>query len=343
MYKHFSSFAVSATLLGGLAGTSGCVFDEQLIEYNMQGTIVVPREAATRTFLSPDALANCYATEDGDEDGEANECVDVRNIGAVYVGVFPSVFGANVVATYPHPEVGPGLEAGSLGDTYPYGGTSVGDFRFPCFDDLQCKLVSGRYQDYEQIISWFNETLEIPITDAEARPVESGEYFRQTCMDLLEVTSDEEINLLPKDADSSGAVEMTELDFVENADGDFESTFVLYAQEFFWDQEQEEAEGCIPGTDCTGFSVWAYVDQPSSLGVYNSCIDGTQGYEVEEYNYDFFGGRVASNILNDPSTYVSVGDWVSDSHKSGSEWVPEAYVWKDIYDQPVIRLGYEVK
>ena len=315
------------------AGTSmsGCSWQEGLIINNMQGTVVVPRAAATRTFV--------------DENGDSFELTDVRNIGPIYVGVFPSVEPANVLNSYPHPEQGPVLPNGEEGDTFPYGGTTVGDIRFGCFDALTCKMTSGRFTDYQSIVDWFGDTLGSPILDDDGVEITDGEFFRQQCFDLLEVTSDEEVLLIPTD-DTNGDDKLDELDldFVENADGDFEATFTLWQQDYFWDINHAAENDCEPGLDCQGFSVWAFMDAPArSGGSFSTCEDGTYaGFEVEEYNHDFFGGRAYSNILNYPSSYIGQGDWISNQFMQDGAFVEGAYRWDNVYDRPVIRLGHEV-
>ncbi len=312
-----------------LAALPGCQFDEGLIINNMYGTVLVPEEAATKTFV--------------DLDGNEQTLTHPANIGPVYVGVFPAVQPADVLASYPHPEIGPIYLDGVNGDTYPYGGTTVGDIRFPCFQSLRCKLISGRFQDYDELVEWYNGTLGQPIVDADGREVDNGTYFQQTCWDLLEVTSDEEVRLTSYDQDRDGELGSGEgLDFFQNADGDFEAEFILRQQEYFWDQNQEN---CEAGTDCTGFSLWAYMDGPAdNSGTFSTCnATGQNGFEVEEYNYDFFGGRVESDVLNQPGNYIGEGDWVANGHVEGGTVVDGAYVWENIYDRPVIRLGHEVQ
>ena len=322
MTRTLAALALTGTL-------AGCSFDENLPIHNMRGTIVVPREAATRTLA--------------DADGNDFEITDVRNIGPIYIGLYPSVFPADVVDSYPHPEIGPQFLEGVQGDTYPYGGTTVGDLRFGCFESLVCKLASGRFVDYDSIVDWFNNTLNDPIVDPDDRLVESGVYFQQTCWDLMEVTSDEEVRITAfEDQNDDGKLTELDLDLVENADGDFEGEFLLQQQDFYWDQNQQD---CEPGIDCTGFSVWAFMDGPAQLdSTFTTCESAGQlGFEVEDYQHDFFGGRVESNVLNQPGSYISLGDWVSDSYVEGGQVVDGAYVWNNMFDRPVIRLGHEVE
>ncbi len=307
---------ICGLLMGASLLSTGCAYDEDLLIANLQGTVVVPRAAATRTFI--------------DADGGENEITDVRLIGPVYLGLFPSVLPPNNVASYSHPEVGPQYITGVQGDTYPYGGTTVGDLKFACFEFLTCKVVSGRYVDFDSMASWFADTLQQPILDANNVPVTNGEYLRQTCFDLLEVTSDEEL-LLTAIHDRNGDEKLDEqdLDFVENKDGDFEAQFTFLQQDWYWDQTEKD---CEPGVDCTGFSLWGFMDAPSTISnVYSTC-DPAQGYEEQTYNNDYDGGRPQMDVLNQPSSWISAGDWVAD----------EGYVWKDVYEQPTINLGFEV-
>ena len=330
MHTALRSAFVSLPLLALSGGVlSGCQYDEGLIIHNMRGKVVVPRAAATRVIT--------------DADGNSTEVVDSRNIGPVYVGVFPSVLPANVVDTFPHPEIGPVYLEDVQGDTYPYGGTTIGDLRFACFDGLTCKMVSGRHLDFQSIIDWFSGTLNQPIVDAQGAEVANGEYFRQTCFDLMEVTSDEEVYItVTEDKNGDEKIDAQDLDFQENADGDFEAEFILWQQDFFWDQD---AEDCTPGTDCPGFSVWAFMDGPSGVNnSFSTCTsDSSEGFRVNEYNVDFWGGRAEPDVLNAPGKYIGAGDWVSDAHLKGGEWVEGAYRWDNIYDEPVIRIGHEVQ
>ena len=49
-------------------------------------------------------------------------------------------------------------------------------------------------------------------------------------------------------------------------------------------------------------------------GDFSTCEqDFNSGFEVEEYDHDFFGGRVWPDVLNSPTTYLGEGDWVSDA------------------------------
>lgn len=328
--RHAGSFLSLFALVAAVGTQAGCRFDEGLAIHNLVGTVVVPRAAATRQQLQ--------------EDGTVVDVVDVRNIGPVYIGLFAAVEEANVIQTYPHPSIGPIYLDGVQGDTYPYGGTTIGDFRFACFDALTCRVTSGRYDSYDAIVEWFNDTLKSPIADADGRTVNNGEYFRQTCMDLMEVTSDDEVHLLPPDHDDDGKITAVDLDFVENEDGDFVGEFKIWQQQYFWDQEDQEKTDCTPGLDCKSFSVWAFMDGPSEADAgFTTCeSDDFIGFEVEEYNYDFWGGAAQEDVLNKPGTYIGAGDWVSDSYLDGGTATPGFYQWNNAFDRPTIILGHQV-
>ncbi|HHO51663.1 MAG TPA: hypothetical protein ENK18_12515 [Deltaproteobacteria bacterium] len=302
-----------------LAGAclSGCAYDEGLIIENLKGTIKIPIEAATRTII--------------DEEGNATELTDPRLIGPVYLGLYPSVAEANVLERYPHPELGPQYQTDVPGDAYPYGGISVGDIRFACLEFLTCKVVSGRYADWNSLVEWF-QLIQQPILDNQGVEISDGEYLRQTCYDLLNVTSDAETRITAyEDRNGDGETNELDLDFVLDDAGEYYvGDFTLWQQEFFWDQDQEN---CTPGLDCKGFTLWGWMDAPSSLSFkYSTCEDGL-GQNIEVYDADFIGGRPQADLLNFPSIYIDDGDWV----------VGNPYQWDNIDARPELILDFEVQ
>jgi hypothetical protein len=295
MNRNLMAILALSTLLG-----DGCVFDEGLDIQTMTGTVVVPRAAATRTFVG--------------EDDVEQEITDVKLIGPVYLGLFSGV--ENGIERYPHPSVGPAYQAGRIGDTYPYGGTTVGDYQFACVEFLSCKVVSGRYQDFNEIISWFNDTVGETVTDSVGLPIETGEYLRQRCYEILEVTSDDELRLTnTRDRNEDGTIDAKDLDFVENAAGDFEAKFTIYNQEYV-----------------DGFSLWGWMDAPSETSYKFSSCDPSSGYVYREYNENFSSGRAWRDLLNRPSDVITVGDWVSE----------DPHIYQSIDDDVSLTLGYMV-
>lgn len=308
----------SALLMGVLAtAASGCTWDERLIIDNLRGTVRVPVEAATRTLL--------------DQNGNPEEVTDVALIGPVYLGLYPGVEPANVIERYPHPEVGPQYLDGVQGDSYPYGGTTVGDIRFACFESLSCKVTSGRFASWQAILDWFERVGE-PVRDGFGQPITNAEFFKQTCYDLLDVTSDEEIRITAyEDRNDDGAKDALDLDFVLDESGEFfEAEFVIWQQEFFYDVDQE---GCTPGTDCKGMSLWGFMDAPGSAEFSFSTCDPTFGFDTEVYDAEFRTGSVVSDVLNFPAARISDGDWVAS----------EPYQWDDVNAEPTIVLDFEVQ
>ena len=306
-----------ALFLGALAAAaSGCAYEEGLIIENLKGQVRIPVEAATRTFVT--------------DDGEVT-VTDPALIGPVYLGLFPGIEPANVIEAYPHPEVGPVYLDGIEGNTYPYGGTTIGDFRFGCFEALSCRMVSGRYADWQDIIDWF-ELIGDPILDGFGREVDNSELFRQTCFDLLDFTSDAETRITAyEDRNGDGELDEQDLDFVLDDAGEyFVGEFTIWQQEMFWDQD---AEGCTPGADCPAFSLWGWMDAPSTNEFTFSTCDPEQGFRVNIYDADFIAGRAVIDLLNFPGQRISQGDWVSS----------ESFRWDNIYDEPVLTLDFEVQ
>lgn len=297
-----------ASLLMIVALASGCGYDESLSIHDMNFSITLPEEAATRTFIH--------------SDGSEELVSDPALIGPVYVGFYPSV--QEGIQPYLYPEIGPIYEAGIDGDAYPYGGSSIGDIRFPCMEYLQCKVVSGRYVDFDDMVSWFNDTLEAPIVDASGDVVTSGDYIAQTCFDLLNYSDESEIRLTATDdKNEDGALDKLDLDFVQQADGTYKGDFTVYQQEYFQNAETGD-----------GFTLWGWMDAPDVLTQRFTTCDPTQGYQETEYNNDFFSGRPYLDLLNFPSNYIGAGDWVASE--------PHKYAAFDDADVN-ITLGFEVQ
>lgn len=274
-----------------------CGFDEGLIINDMTARVIVPREAATRVMPN----------------GE--EVTDVRLIGPVFLGFYADT--RDDVFGYNHPAIGPVFNNSVGGDAYPYGGTSVGDFRYPCLQDLVCKSVSGRYVDFDSMVDWYATYYESPIIDSRGREVGSGDFIRQTCYERLRVTDDSEIRMTAyEDRNNDGTIDSGDLDFVENADGDFEAVATFYQQEF-----------------AEGFQLWGWMDAPGLVtGRFNTC-NSEQGFIDQEYDNNFRGGRAYRDLLNYPSQYIQPTDWVASEGAAYENWD----------DDVVIRLDFEVQ
>jgi hypothetical protein len=263
----------SIALLALLA--SACTFDEDVGRTDLVGTIRIPKEAAT--FNLADS-----------ETGEPVEVTDARGLGPVYIGVFPSV--QDDLFDYLHPEMGPIVGTDTEGNTYPYGGTTVGHFLPGCYQQLACKMVSGRYTSYDDILGFFADVVQEPISAPDGDEVLGGEEYQERCFDVLEVTSDFEVGIV---AD--------ETDFV--LDGDY---YVANTEVLNVDYQE-------------GMQVWGWMDMPSSSFSFATCSVG-DGQDFYEYNEQYYWGTNYANVLNFPSQYIDAGDWIaSDTPTISSE------------------------
>jgi hypothetical protein len=294
-------------LLLGLAA-SACTYDEGLNIHDLSGTVTLPREAVTRTMIDP-------AT------GLDVEVTDTRNIGPVYVGLYPSL--DFTLDRFPLPEE---IREGFAS---PYSGTTIGDIRYACFEFFQCRMVSGRFTSYDDIIDYFTNVVgEVP-EDEFGRPIEVGQYIQQTCFDLLEVTADWEIRILPDDNNDDGKIDKLDLDWQEDENGDFVANFEILQADFY-----------------PGMTAWAFLDDVDFIVTqeedgrtiqkvrqFETC-DNSRGYTENTYNRNFRAGLQRTDVLNTPRTYLN-----------GTEtWVAsQGYTWDDYEAEANIVLDFNVE
>ena len=158
-----------------------------------------------------------------------------------------------------------------------------------------------------------------------------GKSIRQTCFDLSEVTSDEEVQIIANDNNDDGKINSKDLDFQLSKDGAFyEADFIIWQQEWFWDQNQK---GCEPGVNCTGPTLWGFMDTPSTFSFQYSTCNQEGGLRENTYNADFQGGKTFLDVLNTPTNYLVADDWVAS----------EGYIWEDIFDRPIIDIDWEIQ
>ncbi len=111
-------------MAGGSLALTAC-FSETMTDVDLTGTVRIPVELV----------------------GE------MADIGIVYIGLFA---GWDVdTLGYPYPKMGPVVGDQRLGDTYPYGGTSVGTFGYACYQSLKCQVVTGRHVDLTDLVCRF--------------------------------------------------------------------------------------------------------------------------------------------------------------------------------------------
>lgn len=212
----------------------------------------------------------------------------MRLIGPVYLGAFAGIDTESF--PYPHPTMGPVITPNYPGNTFPYGGTTVGRFEYGCFETTSCRVVTGRFGDYDGVLDYFSDMLGDPVLDRDGAEVQSASVMQQTCFDYHRVTSDAEVGLV-------GA-----LDFALNEETDeYEASFIMPHTVFV-----------------DGMRIWGWMDAPRITlaagdvnGQFSSC-DPTTGRQVNTYDQDFTQGRTHYNLLNFPSLYIYEGDWVSE-------------------------------
>jgi hypothetical protein len=209
---------------------------------------------------------------------------DIRLLGPIYIGAYSSI--DTLSRPYPIPAQGPIL-AGNEGDSFPYGGTTVGRFDFACYQFLSCRVTTGRFASYEEILDYFANVLFDPILDANGVEVTSATAFQQYCYDYYNATSEAEIAFVG------------ESDFTEEGDN-YVASFELFHTVF------------VPG-----MAVWGFMDapaispaDPSHSGVFSTCDVGG-GRQIFDYDKTFYEGGNYPNILNRPGQYLDVSDWIS--------------------------------
>lgn len=258
-------------ILSALALTlGGCAYDENIIQADISGVVQIPKDALNVTLSDPESVDDRVIT-------------DIRALGPVYVGAFPSIQEGSY--PYLHPEMGPVIVAGENGDTYPYGGTSVGRFDWACYEVLVCKVSTGRFKSFDDVIDYFANVVKDPILDSNGDEITNGTQFQERCYDSLYVTSDDEIPFI---SGEDG------LDFVDKGD-------------------YLEAEVTIPHVSIVpGMSLWGWIDMPSKGYNFATC-DTSGGWYYSRYSENYYTGSTFTDLLNHPATYIDNGDWVADA------------------------------
>jgi hypothetical protein len=234
------------------------------------------------------------------DEGEEFEIDDTRAIGPVYIGAFPSV--QDGLYDYPHPEMGPIIDDDTPGNTYPYGGTTKGRFDYGCYESLTCQIVTGRYKNYDEVVEFFADVLDDPVTNSNGEEVSSGEEFKEHCYDLLYVTDDSEVLF----------IDDGEVDFVDA--GDYYEADVTILHSLFKE----------------GMAIWGWVDMPSATFDFSTCNPDDGEYEYY-YNEQYYSGTNYENLLNYPGLRIDEGDWI----------VNDAAIITSPNDSFEVTLGYQ--
>ncbi len=251
-----------------ISGLSGCYNENDYLTHrDLKGTVTIPAEYVQLEVL--DAEDNLKTLSD-----------DPRVLGPVYLGVFASI--RNDLYSYPHPEIGPILDEGTEGNTYPYGGTTIGRFDWGCYQQMKCKLVTGRYQDYDEVLDFFADDLESPILNDDSDEVTSGVELRERCYEMQYLTGDAEVRFVGP------------LDFEPTSNGDYVADVEILHTEFV-----------------EGVQIWGWMDMPSSTFDFRTC-DETEGNQVFYYDENYQSGTNFVDVLNFPGKYVGDGDLVAE-------------------------------
>jgi len=245
---------------------AGC-YEEPIREVDLVGTVRIP------TSLAPES----------------------RDLGVVYVGVFPGF--SDDVLGYPYPEMGPVVGGQRLGDTYPYGGTTVGSYAYACYQNLKCQVITGRHADLEDIICRFGLTAEeggactCTEGDGDDQAIDEGsgclsvDQFWDDCSWYYGYTSIDELNFVGGDL----------LGFTLVEDGG----------ESYWEAEYRVWH-VVP---FVGAVVYAFVDNDrTSCNPEDGAVN--RRYAIDGGQF-FYEGTHFSDVLNYPDKYLGPGDLLS--------------------------------
>ena len=289
MTKHLSVLALFGLNMGG------CTFDEDLREKDITGLVRIPVEALESLQLI-DSDGTPIVDDGFTLDDEGNPILDITDqmglLGPVYLGGFPSVEEGHY--DYSHPEMGPVLDPDRPGDTYPYGGTTVGRFDYACYEQLRCKVVTGRYTDYQEILDFFSDVVQERVLSPDGTEVTSGATYQEHCYTTEYVTSDSELSFI--DAEPQADVKP-------------------YFKPYFRLDEAGEyyvADVTMPHTlFIAGMELWGWVDMPSARYNFASC-NAEEGAYNYRYTEQFYEGSSYPDLLNYPGTSIDGGDWVAE-------------------------------
>ena len=285
------------TITLSLVGLSfgGCAYEENLREQDLTGVVRIPLEALeSLQLIDPDGTPIVDGGFTLDDEGQP--VLDITDqmglLGPLYIGAFPSV--ETGLYAYPHPEMGPILDSDRPGDTYPYGGTTVGRFDYACYEQLRCKVVTGRYTDYQQIIDFFADVVQEPILAPDGTEVTNGSTYQEHCFTTEYVTSDDELSFIDDKPN-------------ENVRPYFKPYFSLNEAGTHY-----VADVTIPhALVVDGMELWGWVDMPSARYNYASCNE-SEGDMHYRYTEQFYKGSSYPDLLNFPGLYIDEGDWVVD-------------------------------
>ena len=288
--KHFQHMIGFSAL-----ALSGCTFDEGLREQDLTGIVRIPVEALT-TLKLVEADGTPIVQDGFTVDADGNPVLDITEqyglLGPVYLGGFPSVQFDDYA--FPHPEMGPVLDPDRPGNTSPYGGTTLGRFDYACYEQLRCKVVTGRYDSFQSIVDFFADVVQEPIIAPDGNEVLSGATYQEHCFTTEYVTSDDELSFVDEDPYEDVSPYFKPY-FRLNSDGTHYVADVTIPQSLF----VEDME------------LWGWVDMPSEQYSFTTC-DTAAGSSYYRYTEQFMEGSSYPDLLNFPGIYIDEGDWIAE-------------------------------
>jgi hypothetical protein len=273
----------------------GCIYNEEIEQKNLTGVVRISVDALQNMKLI-DADGVPIMENGFTLDADGKPVLDIGEemglLGPVYIGAFPDV--KDGLFDYPHPEMGPVLDESLPGNTYPYGGTTVGRFDYACYEQLRCKVVTGRYSDYGEIIDFFADVVQSPIMDPDGNEVTSAVNYQEHCYLGEHVTSNDELSFVDDEP-------------TKNDEPYFKPYFHLSSDGLYF-----EADVTIPHTlFVEGMKLWGWVDMPSADYNFASC-NPESGDQYYRYTEQFVKGSSYPDLLNFPGIYIDKGDWVAE-------------------------------
>jgi hypothetical protein len=164
-------------------------------------------------------------------------------------------------------------------------------------------MVTGRFQNWDDILEYFADSLENPVTDGDGEVVETGTQFQEYCYEVMYYTNDDEVSFVSDD-----------VDFEWSDDGEY-----LVAEVDLLHTQYME-----------GMSIWGWADMPTESGDFSTCNPDDGEYHYY-YSDQFYAGANYDNLLNFPGLRIDGGDWIAD----------EAAIITKPDDEFVLTLGYQ--
>lgn len=293
--------AVTPVVLASAFALLGGCFDEPIREVDLVGTVRISASAVP----------------------------DVRDIGVVYVGVYPGW--SDDVLGYAYPTMGPVVGSARLGDTYPYGGTTIGSFAYACYQALKCEVVTGRYATLEDLVCAHGLTAEGATEDCSCSPGDDGSF----------VIDEGSGCLSPDDfwtdcADYYGFTDPEELDFVGKERLAFEK--VEDGGEEFWEAEYRIWH-VVPFANAV---LYAFADNDgTSCNPEGGSINRKRDRDGGQF---FYEGTHFNDVLNFPDKYLTSGDVLSEEPVVLTQSAVDAATAgaPEITERPEVQMGHVV-